>query len=77
MHINHSLDIRQDSCPLTFVKTKLLLEKMILGERAQILLSNGEAVQSLPVAVKEIGGKMVNLEETLQGFILIIEKIKE
>ena len=40
---NFTLDISHDVCPITFVKVKILLDKMSLGSVAKILLKKGEA----------------------------------
>lgn len=75
MKADYSLDIRQDSCPLTFVKTKLLLEQMQPGQRAQVLLSEGEAVASLPVAIKEQGSTVVTFIKQEDGsYELMLQK---
>lgn len=75
MKADYSLDIRQDSCPLTFVKTKLLLEQMQPGQKAQLLLSEGEAVASLPVAIKEQGSEVVTFIKQEDGsYELMLQK---
>lgn len=52
---SHFLDIRQEVCPLTFVRTKLLIERMQPGEVAEIRLSGGEPLDNVPRAVREEG----------------------
>ncbi|MBT3534614.1 MAG: sulfurtransferase TusA family protein, partial [Rhodospirillaceae bacterium] len=38
---DHFLDITSEVCPMTFVKTRLLIEKMGTGETAEIRLTGG------------------------------------
>ncbi len=53
--INHILDIRNDVCPMTFVKTRLLIEKMAVGDIATILLRGEEPIENVPASVAELG----------------------
>lgn len=53
------LDITRDHCPMTFVKTKLQLEKLEEGDRLEVLLSKGEPLDSVPRTASEQGYKVV------------------
>lgn len=54
----HFLDISQEVCPLTFVRTKLLIEQMQPGEVAEIRLSKGEPLENVPNALREEGHRV-------------------
>ena len=54
-NIDHFLDITSEVCPMTFVKTRLLIEKMGRGETAEIRLSGGEPLDNVPDSVTELG----------------------
>lgn len=56
------LDIRNDTCPITFVKTKLKLEQMQAGEVLEVLLAGGEPLQNVPRSVKAEGHKVIKVE---------------
>lgn len=56
------LDITNDVCPMTFVRTKLLIERMRPGERAEIRLQGAEPLTNVPRSVREIGHTVVSLE---------------
>jgi TusA-related sulfurtransferase len=58
-----NLDITKDHCPMTFVKTKLQLERMEEGDILEILLSKGEPLENVPRTVTEQGFQV--LETTL------------
>ncbi len=60
------LDIRDDVCPMTFVKTRLLIEKMSAGDVATILLRGEEPIENVPASVAELGHTIVELT-VLQG----------
>ncbi|HET9149838.1 MAG TPA: sulfurtransferase TusA family protein [Alphaproteobacteria bacterium] len=56
---DHHLDITGDVCPMTFVKTKLLLERMKPGETADVRLTGEEPLANVPRSVAEIGNEIV------------------
>ncbi len=58
----HFLDITAEVCPITFVKTRLLIEKMATGETAEIRLVGEEPVENVPASVKELGHVVLSLE---------------
>lgn len=47
---------------MTFVRTKLLIERMKPGERAEIRLQGSEPLINVPRSVREIGHTVVSLE---------------
>jgi TusA-related sulfurtransferase len=58
----YSLDITEDVCPMTFVKTRLLIEKMNPGETAEILLKGVEPIANVPASIGELGHAVLALE---------------
>lgn len=60
--MDHNLDITQEVCPLTFVKTKLLIERMSAGETAAIRLKGAEPLENVPRSVREHGHQVLSLE---------------
>lgn len=58
---NHVLDITGDVCPLTFVKTKLLIERMGPGEVAVVRLKGAEPLGNVPRSVREDGHEVISL----------------
>jgi tRNA 2-thiouridine synthesizing protein A len=59
---HHVLDITRDICPLTFVKTKLLIERMSSGDTAEIRLTGAEPLENVPRSVSEHGHLVLSLE---------------
>lgn len=55
------LDITTDVCPMTFVRTKLLIEKMKPGECAHVRLKGREPLENVPRSVREIGHEVLAL----------------
>jgi len=58
---DYYLDISQEVCPFTFVRTRLLLEKMKPGEIADILLQGVEPLENVPNAVMEQGHDLLSM----------------
>jgi TusA-related sulfurtransferase len=55
----YRLDITQDRCPMTFVKTKLQLEQLADGDTLEVLLSEGEPLDKVPKTAVEQGFKVL------------------
>lgn len=60
--IDYFLDITPETCPMTFVRTKLLIEKMASGDIAEVRLQGAEPLENVPRSVKEMGHIIVALE---------------
>ena len=57
----HYLDVTGEVCPMTFVRTKLLIEKMSTGETAVVCLNAGEPLANVPRSVREHGHTVLSL----------------
>jgi TusA-related sulfurtransferase len=57
----HFLDITDFVCPMTFVHTKLLIERIAPGETAEIRLNAGEPLKNVPRSLKEHGHEVLSL----------------
>ena len=49
------LDITNDKCPITFVKTKIALENLMSNQYLNVYIKKGEALDGLPSSLKELG----------------------
>ncbi len=58
---DHELDITSYFCPITFVKTKLMVEKMRPGETARVRLNAGEPLENVPRSLREEGHEVLSL----------------
>ena len=78
--INHHIDITAELCPLTFVKTKLLIERMQSGETLDVRLKGIEPLRNVPRSVVELGHAILSIaaepgEDSAGIHHLIIKKI--
>ena len=55
------IDITNQVCPLTFVKTKLLIESMPSGKLAEVRLKGAEPLKNVPRSVEEHGHEILAL----------------
>ncbi len=71
------LDITDLVCPMTFVRTKLLIESMAVGSTARIRLNAGEPLRNVPRSLREHGHEIISLapEATEDGpYMLEVKK---
>ena len=52
---NFHIDITDQVCPLTFVRTKLLIESIAVGEIAEVRLKGSEPLTNVPKSVEQHG----------------------
>jgi len=53
--VARTLDISGLTCPMTWVRTKLELERMAAGEALEVRCSPGEALENVPRSAREAG----------------------
>lgn len=76
--IDKTIDIRGLVCPYTFVKAKLAIEDMDVGEVLEIILDYEEASRSIPKSMEDHGQKTLSVEKINDAdWRLVIKKEKE
>ena len=70
------LDLRGETCPFTFVRTKLRLEELGGGEVLELILDDGEPIRSVPRSVKAEGHQIFRVEDLPEdgAYRLLIRK---
>ena len=58
---NYFIDITSDFCPLTFVKTKLMIEKIGTGDRLEVRLKGDEPLKNVSRSVIELGHDLLSV----------------
>lgn len=61
--MTHTLDITKEHCPMTFVKTKLKLAQIAEGDILEVLLTEGEPLDNVPLSATEQGYKVLSTEK--------------
>jgi len=76
--IDKKINIKGLVCPYTFVKSKLAVEDMEIGEVLEILLDYEEAARSIPKSMEDLGQKVLKVEKINDtDWVLLIRKDKE
>lgn len=72
------INIKGLVCPYTFVKAKLAIESMEVGQILEILLDYEEASRSIPKSMEDHGQKVLKVEKINEtDWILQIKKEKD
>jgi tRNA 2-thiouridine synthesizing protein A len=61
--IDKKIDIRGLVCPYTFVKSKLAIESMDVGQTLEILLDYEDASTNIPKSMQDHGQKVLKVEK--------------
>ena len=56
------IDIRAFACPLTWVKTRIALERLAEGDALEVLLAAGEPLDNVPRSAAEEGHRVLAAE---------------
>lgn len=76
--INKTIDIKGQVCPYTFVRSKLALEKMPLGEVLEIVTDHKPASENVPKSMENEGQKVLKIEQTAEKeWHIFVRKDKE
>ena len=74
--IDHTVDITDVVCPVTFVKAKVALEELDDGQILAVRMNNGEPVQNVPRSIKEEGHQILKLDDNEDGtYTLYVKKV--
>ena len=74
--IDVHFDLKGVACPINYVKTKLRMEEMEIGERIEVLLDDGEPITNVPRSLTGDGQKIL-LQEKIDAdhYRLVVEKV--
>jgi TusA-related sulfurtransferase len=76
--IDEFTDITDVVCPVTFVKVKVALDELEIGQVLSIKLNDGEPVQNIPRSIKDEGQRILKLTDNQDGtYELIVRKIED
>ena len=59
MATDAELDITQDVCPMTFVRTRLALDRMAAGQTLRVRLRGDEPRLNVPRTARELGHQVL------------------
>jgi TusA-related sulfurtransferase len=73
---DYYLDITADVCPMTFVRARLLVERMAPGQTAEIRLKGEEPLANVPASLRELGHTVEALAPEISGSEVHILRIR-
>ncbi len=71
---DHDIDITGEVCPMTFVRTKLRLERMQSGETLAVRLRGEEPLRNVPRAARDEGHAILSIEADGDAQIVTIRR---
>ncbi len=74
---DRELDIRGDVCPFTFVKSKLALEQMEVGQVLRVIVDYKPSAESVPKSMREEGQEVLGVNQISENtWEILIRKVK-
>jgi tRNA 2-thiouridine synthesizing protein A len=61
------IDITSEVCPMTFVRTKIALERLPVGAVLEVRLKGDEPLRNVPESARELGHTVLALEAQGDG----------
>ncbi|MBF8266423.1 MAG: sulfurtransferase TusA family protein [Dehalococcoidia bacterium] len=71
---NGFLDLRGVACPMNWVRTKMVLEEMEIGQKLEVVLDDGEPIRNVPRSLKDEGHKLLKVTPDGSCFRIVIER---
>ena len=72
--VDTQIDITQEICPMTYVKTKLKLETMSPGQVLEVILREGEPLTNVPKSLTAEGHEILDVRQEGEYYKLLIER---
>lgn len=69
-----SLDLKGVECPYNYVRTKLRLEEMEIGQLLEITIDDGEPIRNVPASLRNDGQAILDTKKIGKHFRLLIRK---
>jgi TusA-related sulfurtransferase len=72
----YKLNVTEEHCPMTFVRTKIQLAKLKEGDILEVLVTEGEPLENIPASATEQGYKVLSVSEseTKGHYKIVIQK---
>ena len=68
---DHHLDITRETCPMTFVRTRLALDRIVPGEVLHVLLAGDEPHRNVVNNARNLGHAVIADEPQRDGIRLV------
>ena len=61
--ITREIDVKNEFCPYPYLRSKLALEEMEIGEVLRILLNTATSIRDVPRSFEEAGQKIIRKQQ--------------
>jgi len=76
--VDKTIDLKGQVCPYTFVRSKLAIEKMQLGEVLEIIFDHKPATDNVPKSMTNEGQTVLKIDQTAEKeWHVFVRKDKE
>ena len=65
--VDSELDLSGEVCPYTFVKSKLALEELDVGQVLRVTVDNSESASNVPKSLSLEGHEILDLNRPIRG----------
>ena len=73
-----TVDITSVVCPVTFVKAKMAIEELEIGQTLAVRMNDGEPIQNVPRSFKDEGHQVLRVSGNGDGtWTLLVRKASE
>ena len=69
---DREIDITGDLCPMTFVRTRLALDRMTPGQVLRVRLRGEEPLRNVPRTATEQGHQVLSLDNGADGISVLV-----
>ncbi|HEX3996350.1 MAG TPA: sulfurtransferase TusA family protein [Acetobacteraceae bacterium] len=69
---DRDIDITRDVCPMTFVKTRIALDRLSTGQTLLVRLRGEEPIRNVPRTATEQGHTVLEQHEEADGTVLLL-----
>ena len=70
--VDKELDITGEVCPMTFVRTRLALDRMQPGQTLRVRLRGEEPLRNVPRTAREQGHEVLSLQTDADGVATLL-----
>jgi nitrogen fixation NifU-like protein len=73
---DEELDLSGVRCPINYVKVKVRMSKMQIGQKIRVVLDEGEPIRNVPRSLEMDGQKILSKQPVVSGgFAIVVEKL--
>ncbi|MCX8029687.1 MAG: sulfurtransferase TusA family protein [Brevinematales bacterium] len=72
--ITERLDLKGVKCPFNYVKAKIKLSEMKIGDVLELYIDDGEPIRNVPKSLEQDGHEILGLQKIDNFFRVVVKK---